>query len=306
MYATKKSDLKSFSCQPKDVCRIENGSTNAYLIHDRAVEDFLRRVEPNYDRSLGTLRARAIDHQCIATFSGFSAYVASCAPAAMRIHTRLFESSLQATATILDHQGRIEKAPPSLGSKSITELMEEGAVRFNVDPKYPQAVGITNIEKCMSTWGNSAWEILINNFNDCPFFSSDYPIGLEAKKDNLINWVVPIAPDIAIRIVPDVSLSGTKPDLSFKKFTSRYLYPSRSDIVNINRLLVRCAENIVFYRDNLPWIAEFIKKNRNYRIGAFSKRIPINGGLREISTQRVAAYDFSEDLLHNRSETPPL
>jgi hypothetical protein len=185
MYATKKSDLKSFACHSKDVCRIEDGSTNAYLIHDRAVEDFLRGVEPNYDKSLGKLRAKAIDHECIVTFAGFAAYVTSCAPAAMRIHTRPFESTLEATAIILDRQGLIEKAPPSLGSKSITELMEEGTVRHIVDPKYPQAVGISTIIGRMSIWGNSEWEILTNDFNDCPFFSSDYPVALEAKGNNL-------------------------------------------------------------------------------------------------------------------------
>src|ERR1035441_5241978 len=45
LYATKKSDLKSFQCHSKDVCRIEDGSTNAYLINDRAIEEFLRGIE---------------------------------------------------------------------------------------------------------------------------------------------------------------------------------------------------------------------------------------------------------------------
>ena len=46
MYATKKSDLKSFQCNSKSVCRIEGNSSNYYLTNDRAIEDFLRGVEP--------------------------------------------------------------------------------------------------------------------------------------------------------------------------------------------------------------------------------------------------------------------
>jgi hypothetical protein len=59
LYATKKSDLKSFQCHSKDVCRIEDGSTNAYPINDRAIEEFLRGIEPNYDASISKLRQGA-------------------------------------------------------------------------------------------------------------------------------------------------------------------------------------------------------------------------------------------------------
>jgi len=52
MYAIRKSDLKKFPCTSRDVCRIENGSTNAYLKEDRAIEDFLLDVEPKYNASI--------------------------------------------------------------------------------------------------------------------------------------------------------------------------------------------------------------------------------------------------------------
>ena len=37
MYGTRKSDLKCFRTKSQDVCRIEDGSTNAYLREDRAI-----------------------------------------------------------------------------------------------------------------------------------------------------------------------------------------------------------------------------------------------------------------------------
>jgi hypothetical protein len=175
LYATKKSDLKSFQCHSKDVCRIEDGSTNAYLINDRAIEEFLRGIEPNYDASISKLRQGAIDQECIAVIAGFAAYVACCAPAAMRIHTEPLIGVLDSTANILDRQGAIERAPPSLGSKSLSELLADGTIRHKVDEKYPQALGISTIVRRVSIWGNSAWEILHNDVADSPFFTSDYP-----------------------------------------------------------------------------------------------------------------------------------
>ena len=81
---------------------IENGSTNAYLINDRAVEEFLRTVEPKYNASVAKLRDNNIDEECIYTLAGFVAFVACCAPAAMRIHTRPLQVMLEDTAAILD------------------------------------------------------------------------------------------------------------------------------------------------------------------------------------------------------------
>jgi hypothetical protein len=82
---------------------------------------------------------------------------------------------LDSTANILDRQGAIERAPPSLGSKSLSELLADGTIRHKVDEKYPQALGISTIVRRVSIWGNSAWEILHNDVADSPFFTSDYP-----------------------------------------------------------------------------------------------------------------------------------
>src|SRR5260370_40861097 len=86
MYATKKSDLKSFPCDAKSVCRIEENSTNAYLINNRAIEEFLLFVEPKYNASIAKLRDGDIDPECVRAISGFAAFVTCCSPASMRIH----------------------------------------------------------------------------------------------------------------------------------------------------------------------------------------------------------------------------
>src|ERR1017187_9148778 len=95
MYAIRKSDLKRFPTKSQDVCRIEEGSTNAYLTEDRAIEEFLKAVEPVYNASLRKLREHKIDHECVLCIAGFAAYVATCSPAAMRIHSGPLKASLE-------------------------------------------------------------------------------------------------------------------------------------------------------------------------------------------------------------------
>jgi hypothetical protein len=170
MHAIRKSDLKSFPCNSRSVCRIEEGSTNAYLINDRAIEEFLLGVEPKYNASVVKLRENKIDKECIHAIAGFVAYVTCCAPAAMRIHTEPLQSMLRSTAEILDKKGLIPRAPPSLGSKTLTELLADKKIRSSVDPKYPQALGISSITGRTSNYGNSKWEILLNDVPECPFF----------------------------------------------------------------------------------------------------------------------------------------
>jgi hypothetical protein len=260
-------------------------------LNDRAIEDFLRGVEPGYNASVAKLREDKIDKECIHAIAGFVGYVACCAPAAMRIHAGPLQSTLESEAAILDKQGLLPRAPPSLGSKTLTELLTDKEVGFTVDPKYPQALGINSISGRVSIYGNSKWEILLNGVPECPFFTSDFPLVIEATGHRTINWIVPLTPDLAIRIIPDIQLARTAPDLSFAKFTSNHRMLRRSEIVEINRLIVRCAEDLVFYRDNHDWIGDFIAKNRHYRVEAVTDRIPYGRGFMNISTQRIVLHN---------------
>jgi hypothetical protein len=114
---------------------------------------------------------------------------------------------------------------------------------------------------------NSPWEILHNAEVDNPFFTSDYPAAIETSDLNTpINRVVPLTPDIAIRIRPDIKLSGTTPDLTFPKFSATPHKLKFDEVANLNRLLVQCAEGVVLYRDEWDWIDSFVAKNRCYRV----------------------------------------
>lgn len=290
MHAIRKSDLKTFPCTARSVCRIEDNNTNAYLMNDRTIEEFLLGIEPNYTAAVAKLRDDKIDRDCIYVIAGFVAYVGCCAPAAMRIHAAPLESNLESTAIILDRQGLIPRAPPALGSKTLTELLANKEVKFTVDEKFPQAIGISTIEGRLSHYGNSSWEILRNDVPGCPLFTSDFPLAIEATSHRLLKWIVPLAPDLAIRITPDIRLSGTVPDLSFAKFKSRQRTMRRGQAISFNRLIVRCAEDLVFYRDQLDWVPKFVARNRHYRIEAATDRIRIGTGFMNLSAQRIVPY----------------
>jgi hypothetical protein len=294
MYATKKSDLKSFPCNSASVCRLEENSTNLYLTKPRLIEDFLHHVEPKYSASLKKLRGGNIDQECVLAVSGFAAFISCCAPAASRSRIPSFREGVETATIILDRQGKLPKAPPELDGRTITELLDEGAIKIHIDPKYPQAIGISNIIRQVGVWGNSCWEILLNEDSKSPYFTSDYPIALEAQNAFFANWIVPLAPDLAIRIIPDLRQRGVEPDLSFSNFKFRRRRPSRQELHEINRLIVRSAEDLVFYRDALDWIPDFIAKNRHYRIETVIDRLPYPTGFLSRSTHRIVHHTKPE------------
>jgi Protein of unknown function (DUF4238) len=288
MFAVRKSDGKTFCCNSKSVCRIEDGSSNAYLRKDRLIEEFLRFVEPKYNRSLSKLYENTLDQEGILSIAGFVAYVMACSPAGIRVLSDPLRASLESTSAILDRGGALPTAPDILGGKSLTELLEDGTVSFKIDPKCPQALGITSIIGWVSVFGNSQWEILRNEESDTPFFTSDFPVGLERSSDpRALNRIVPLAPNLAIRIRPDIRLSGRQPNLSFKTFEPKQRRLKRREVVEINRCIVRCAEDTVFYRDDLDWVVPFISKNRRYHVEGVTQRIPQGGGFLNVSTQRI-------------------
>ena len=293
IYAIRKSDLKRFQTRSQDVCRIEEGSTNAYLTEDRAIEEFLKGVEPGYNASLAKLRENKSDQECISCIAGFAAYIVTCSPAAMRIESGPMKAALESAATFLDKQGMMPKSPRALGEKSISELLADDTVKVTVDPKYPQAVGISNILHYVSVFGNSPWEILRNEDADNnPFFTSDYPAAIETFDLNTpINRIVPLAPDLAVRIMPDIRLSDMQRDLSFAKFRAAPRRLKRAEVLGLNRLIVRCAEDLILYRDDREWVEGFVAKNKRYRIEPVTQKLSTGTGDLLVSTQRIRARD---------------
>lgn len=280
MYAIRKSDLKAFMPDASSVCRIADGSTNSYLAEERAVEEFLKDIEPKYNEVLARIAAGDIDAECIYVVAGFTAYVASCSPAGMRIHAGPLKESVSETGRLLDNLGQMGAPPPELGGASLTELLDSGAVHVEVDHKYPQAMGIASILSRTSAFGNFQWDILLNRYDDSPFFTSDYPVAIEkTSAPRVLNRVVPLSPTLAVRLRPDISLDTTKVDFSFSGFGHRTRYPSRDEVSKINSLIVRCAESQVFFCANRPWVSRFVKKNAAYRIEPRTIRIPQNGGV---------------------------
>ncbi|MCE5312093.1 MAG: DUF4238 domain-containing protein [Nitrospiraceae bacterium] len=293
-YAIRKDDLKIFRQSSSAVCRIEENSTNAYLREDRIVEEFLKTIEPKYNNAVSKLQGSNISADCIYVLAGFVSYVLVCSPAGMRIQSQPLKASVEETAKLMDTKGSFPPPPHILEGKSITELLEKGKIQVKIDPKYPQAIGITRVLSITKVFGNSEWEILHNPHEDSPFFTSDFPVVIERAKDpRVLNRIVPLTPYLAIRICPNVELNQEAINFDFSNFHYRRRKLSRSEVAVINQGIVRCAESVVFFSSNQPWVQKFVARNANFRIEPKTHRVSHGKGTLILSTQEISPYTYA-------------
>ncbi|MBC8285856.1 MAG: DUF4238 domain-containing protein [Nitrospinae bacterium] len=289
MYGTKKQTLETFPCMSKNICRISEGNTNEYLQEPRIIEEVLKQIEPNYDVAIRNCREGELIADTVFTVAGFAANVMTCAPASMRINSDWLAKTVESTAVMMDRAGHIPPPPKELGGGSITELIEKGIIRVDVDGKYPQALGVTTIIDRAFLFGNADWDILINEDLDSPFFTSDFPVAIEPSEDpRILNRLMPLAPDLAVRIRTKLERLPLEKAVHFPNFSFRRYRPKRKEVESINRRIVQCAEEQVYYRDAHPWILPFIKKHADFWIEPTTARLPAMSGEMVWSSMRIA------------------
>jgi hypothetical protein len=269
MHAMRKSDGKRFSPRAEDVCRIENGNSNSYLTEPRFIEDVLKTVEPNYNRALENLRASSISGDDVYVISGYIACLHATSPTMMRANQDPTAAMVAASIEILDAQGLLPTLPENrLGIATATEAIKRDLVKVQVDPKYCQSVGISGVFRHINLIGNLTWQIIRNEYSETRFFTSDFPSTMEHDRSGkLIARIYPLAPDVAVRLI----LPGTRKtyvNFDFPDFRYETLKPSRARIIELNRQIVRAAEDLVFYSDEQEWVPRFIQRNSNSEVSA--------------------------------------
>ena len=290
MHAMRKSDLSTFAPRTRDVCRTPDGNTNRHLQESRAIEAFLEDVAPRFNAAYDRFAEGEPRQEDIYSLAGLLSYFLTCSPGAMRINAEPLRAHVEAAARVMDEQGAFDDAPETLGGGTLTDILDDGRVGITVDPQYPAAIGTAGIFGRVSLFGNGHWDVLINQYERCGFFTSDYPIAIEDTPDpQVLARILPLSPTVAVRITPDSARRRADPDFNFPGF--RYLRSeiSAAEARRINQLLVRSAEDLVFAADWDPWRPQFVERHRHYRIETVTNTVPVPGG----------------EMLHFRAEILP-
>jgi hypothetical protein len=89
------------------------------------------------------------------------------------------------------------------------------------------------------------------------FFTSDFPIALEKSNDpRIIHKIIPLSPCLALRIIPNITKQYDR-NFSSNSFTLKNC--TRQEAIKLNQLLIKSAENFLFYQNKQDWILKFVK-----------------------------------------------
>ena len=164
MYAWRKSNLDHFICDARDVCRIPEGSTNQYIAEPRAAEEFLRLVEPRYNAACAAALTGSLEFEDVFSLAGFTAFIVGCSPTAIRLGRRGIAALVDTQARLLDENGMFDRSPKELGHRRLSELLDDNAISINVDGKFAQAMGITQVLELTNGFADTLWEFVLKSF----------------------------------------------------------------------------------------------------------------------------------------------
>lgn len=263
LLAIRKSDLSSFTPRPKDVCRTEDGSTNQYLTNNRAVEEFLKEIEPAYEPCLAKVAHGELDWKCREVFGGFLAYIQTYTPAALRMFDPTIRVMLERAAKALEDSGELEPicVPdlPDWHGKNISQLTAEGKVRFKIDLKMPQAMVTTQLLRIRQTLASSDVTVLKASGRS-NFLTSDYPSVILAHYQNkFAQRFLPISPKLGLIFHTHTSIEERK------EVRNHFVDIGERRTRNINDEIIKAAENLVFSTHRYPWLRDRVNLFKRYR-----------------------------------------
>jgi hypothetical protein len=128
LHSIRKDNLEGFSCYAADVCRRDKGNTNKYFKDTRAIEEFLKFIEPKYNEAIKNLSQGKVNVDTIFVIAGWIAYVFTCSPTAIRLNTNfLYNPTIQAIKT-LENKRLFQEIPIKGLPKTLTECLQ---ARYN-------------------------------------------------------------------------------------------------------------------------------------------------------------------------------
>lgn len=286
LHVHRKHDLKYFTPTTKDICFEEGWDTNPYFQDPQAVARYLKIVEPKWNRGVNDIK-ELLQHEEVKYFmAGYVAVMASCSPAAVRTSSDSIAEVIASSANMLAQQmqARPDLFPDvkPLPREKFDQIMEGGGLIANVDPKHSHARMITNLVDLQWHLYKSPWLVMVNE-TESPFLTSDFPVAFYyPRPDSQIPYrYVPISPKFGILI----KLSLDPADRKFPKIEMKQYPNTTVDIRNIkhnfvrilNTLTVQGAESLVISDRKDDWIANLVKKNKDWKMDSGVMRMSHEG-----------------------------
>lgn len=237
----------------RSICNIENGNRSDFLLDREALENFLKDLEPSLPNIIEKIKRQEIDFEVLDVLSSIISYIYNCAPTGRKI---IKKSNTYALEKIVKKIPEINAPIEFIDKgKSLSELLDLGIIKINVDDAFALARAAENIWAFKEYLIKGDWTFLFSD-SRVALITSDYPIISKFDEFGYSGeFLFPITPNIVVKI-------KIFRNMNFGKY--RLLRISSKDIRKINRDIIRNTQKYIFSSNRSYEIIEMIRKNWNY------------------------------------------
>jgi Protein of unknown function (DUF4238) len=291
LHAYRKPDGSYFRCWPKDVCHEWDGDANPILKKPDLLGDYRSIFEPFWNPSVASILSGTISPQDKWAVSGYMANLMASIPTWRRVGIDMYDQMTAARLRVevdlrKEHGQPIE---PELAEG--VEMLERGELKVVTEPDYIKALATKNLMNYAWLSYNLDW-LIFRNETSQPFITSDNPVAYDHSgvPGSPVWRYLPITPSLCLCIEYDPKkhrIESVPPELLEKglavapKGAVRGTVAEPSDVRLINKLVVQCAEQLVFSSDPFEKLPLLVRKYGKYRMITrhVELRDPRDGGI---------------------------
>ncbi len=283
--AYRKSDLATFPCWPRDVCKEPDGDTIPdFLSEPGFLGEFRADFEPRWTRAVEALAQGMVGIGEKQTLAGYWANLLVCTPTWRRLgvdfHDRFTTDYLEAHDAL---STRIGKADPIL--QDGVRMLRDGRLTLNTEPNYVRAQNAVQVTRHMWRLYNATWHVLLNG-TDTAYVTSDNPASFLDQGD----WVggslpfvryLPVAPGICLRcdLTEGYADRDEKPDFERPpRGGLRGGNVTPATVRRVNVCTAKCAENLVFTGSENDGVRRMVAKYVGFRVEGEFLKVPTRDG----------------------------
>jgi hypothetical protein len=293
LQAYRKSDGNTFPCRPYAICHEWDGDMIPdFMVQPDYLGQYRAMFEQNWGLAVDAIEAQACPDDVKLAIAGYWGNLLVCTPAWKRVGVSIYYRQMMDFLNAhRDLKNRIGK-PDKIINEALAAI-DAGKVKLEIDPNYIHAVSASQMLEHAIRLYNSDW-IIVANDTDIDFLTSDNPSAIEDPGQfrggvGGLTRYLPITPRLCIVCEP------MHPEIMRGKFELtdppkgrvRFATTSKDHIKEINRVIVKCAEDLVLSSEKLASVEALAKKYAKFRMVSDFYKMRLPDGHLGISHTRV-------------------
>jgi len=274
--AYRKSDGKSFPCYPQDVCHEWDGDQNPLLAKKDLLGNYRKIFEPQWNSSIDRLLTESMSPEDIFAVSGYFANLMVCTPTWRRLGVTMYNHHAKAFLSFSKEMQKKHGGNPELPVAAI-EMLEKGELSLEHNPDYVKAVATRQLLDYAWLTYHQDWTI-IRNSTEYPFITSDNPVAIlqSSNVHKPATRYLPVTPTLCLSVRYDrTKLPPFDPKLPPLGRVG-WADAKSNGAKAINKLVVQCAEDLVFNSTASSGIEALVKNCARFRVEVDFLEFPAN------------------------------